>query len=62
MKKNVGGEKIRAEESFQKTEKHFSSSIKLHIAGQTAGPIGLKCFVDTQGWPGGTYFSIEMCQ
>ena len=48
MKKNVGGEKIRAEESFQKTEKHFSSSIKLHIAGKTAGPIGLKFFVVTQ--------------
>ena len=25
----------------------------LRIAGQTAGPIGLKLFVDTQGWPGG---------
>ena len=25
----------------------------LCIAGQTAGPIGLKFFVDTQGWPGG---------
>ena len=25
----------------------------LSIAGQTAGPIGLKFFVDTQGWPGG---------
>ena len=25
----------------------------LPIAGQTAGPIGLKLFVDTQGWPGG---------
>ena len=24
----------------------------LPIAGQTAGPIGLKFFVDTQGWPG----------
>ena len=23
------------------------------IAGQTAGPIGLKFFVDTPGWPGG---------
>ena len=23
------------------------------IAGQTAGPIGLKKFVDTHGWPGG---------
>ena len=23
------------------------------IAGQTAGPNGLKIFVDTQGWPGG---------
>ena len=23
------------------------------IAGQTAGPIGLKLFVDTHGWPGG---------
>ena len=23
------------------------------IAGQTAGPIGLKYFVDTQGWPWG---------
>ena len=23
------------------------------IAGQTAGPIGLKNFVDTHGWPGG---------
>ena len=22
------------------------------IAGQMAGPIGLKFFVDTQGWPG----------
>ena len=25
----------------------------LRIAGQTAGPIGLKFVVDTQGWPGG---------
>ena len=25
----------------------------LSIAGQTAGPIGLKVFVDTHGWPGG---------
>ena len=25
------------------------------IAGQTAGPIGLKFLVDTQGWPGGDY-------
>jgi len=25
----------------------------LPIVGQTAGPIGLKFFVDTQGWPGG---------
>ena len=25
----------------------------LPIADQTAGPIGLKFFVDTQGWPGG---------
>ena len=25
----------------------------LRIAGQTAGPIGLKFFVDTHGWPGG---------
>ena len=25
----------------------------LPIAGQTAGPIGLNFFVDTQGWPGG---------
>ena len=24
----------------------------LFIAGQTAGPIGLNFFVDTQGWPG----------
>ena len=24
----------------------------LRLAGQTAGPIGLKFFVDTQGWPG----------
>ena len=24
----------------------------LPIAGQTAGPIGLKFFEDTQGWPG----------
>ena len=23
------------------------------IAGQTAGPIGMKFFVDTHGWPGG---------
>ena len=23
------------------------------IDGQTAGPIGLKFFVDTHGWPGG---------
>ena len=23
----------------------------LPIAGQTAGPIGLKLFLDTQGWP-----------
>ena len=23
------------------------------LTGQTAGPIGLKFFVDTQGWPGG---------
>ena len=25
----------------------------LPIAGQTAGPIGLKFLVDTHGWPGG---------
>jgi len=25
----------------------------LPIAGQMAGPIGLKFFVDTPGWPGG---------
>ena len=25
----------------------------LRIADQTNGPIGLKFFVDTQGWPGG---------
>ena len=25
------------------------------IAGQTAGPTGLKFFVDTHGWPGGCY-------
>ena len=25
----------------------------LRIAGQTAGPIGLKFFVDTHGWPWG---------
>ena len=25
----------------------------ISIAGQTAGPIRLKFFVDTQGWPGG---------
>jgi len=25
----------------------------LRIAGQTAGPIGLKLFVDTHGWQGG---------
>ena len=25
----------------------------LRIAGQTAGPIRLICFVDTHGWPGG---------
>ena len=24
----------------------------LRIAGQTTGPIGLKFFVDTHGWPG----------
>ena len=24
----------------------------LPIPGQTAGPIGLKFFLDTQGWPG----------
>ena len=24
-----------------------------YIAGQKDGPIGLKFFVDTQGWPGG---------
>ena len=24
----------------------------LRIAGQTAGPIGLKLFEDTHGWPG----------
>ena len=25
----------------------------LPIDSQTAGPIGMKFFVDTQGWPGG---------
>ena len=29
----------------------------LRIAGQTAGPIGLKCFVDTHGWPKYLFFS-----
>ena len=28
------------------------------IAGQTAGPIGLKFFVDTHGWPGYKKFGI----
>ena len=28
----------------------------LPIAGQTAGPNGLKKFVDTHGWPGGDFF------
>ena len=28
----------------------------LFIAGQTAGPIGLKFFVDTHEWPGGVIF------
>ena len=28
----------------------------LPVAGQTAGPIGLKFFVDTHGWPGGVFF------
>ena len=34
----------------------------LPIAGQTAGPIGLKFFVDTQGWPGSVigYKKIEI--
>ena len=27
--------------------------IMFPIASQTAGPIGLTFFVDTQGWPGG---------
>ena len=27
----------------------------LPIASQTAGPIGLNFFVDTQGWPGGGF-------
>ena len=27
----------------------------LRIAGQTAGPIGLKLFVNIYGWPGGCY-------
>ena len=27
----------------------------LSIAGQTAGPIGPKFFVDTHEWPGGCY-------
>ena len=30
----------------------------LRIAGQTAGPIGLNFFVDTQGWTGGCFDAI----
>ena len=35
---------------YNKTRNHI---YMLPIAGQTAGPIGLKFVVDTQGWPGG---------
>ena len=31
----------------------------LRIAGQTARPIGLKFFVDTQGWQGGVIGSTK---
>ena len=31
----------------------------LRIAGQTAGPIGLKFVVDTQGWQGGVIGSTK---
>jgi len=30
----------------------------VYIAGQTAGPIGLKFFVDTQGWPRNFFSNI----
>jgi len=30
----------------------------LSIAGQTAGLIGLKFFVETQGWPGDVIYKI----
>ena len=33
----------------------------LCIAGQTAGPIGLKFFVDTHGWPGVLYAKKMFC-
>ena len=31
----------------------------LRMVGQTAGPIGLNFFVDTQGWPGGVNFFFK---
>ena len=31
----------------------------MRIAGQTAGPIGLKVFVDTHELPGGYFFQVK---
>ena len=31
----------------------------MRIAGETAGPLGLKVFVDTHEWPGGIFFKLK---
>ena len=37
---------------YNKTRQSYIYIYMFPIAGQTAGPIGLKFFVDTHGWPG----------
>ena len=38
--------------TFIKAVRIYTYIYMLHIDGQTAGPIGLKFFVNTHGWPG----------
>ena len=49
--KELRGHKIVPVILYNKTR--HSYIYMLRIGGQTAGPIGLKFFVDTHGWPGG---------
>ena len=50
QRRNLG--KLQEKGTTQNKTRH-SYIYMLSIVGQTAGPIGLKFFVDTHGWPMG---------